>query len=374
MKRNLIVGPAYPYRGGIADFNEALCKAFNQAGTHSEIVSFTLQYPSILFPGSSQYDYSDKPDLAIHRIISSINPLSWIRAARFIRKYEPDYLVVRYWLPFMAPALGSVLRLALRGKKIKVIAITDNIIPHEKRPFDKQLSAFFTSACDGFVAMSRSVMKELSQFPGTEKRIFLPHPVYDIFGEKVSKTQAQHELSLDRKFRYMLFFGFIRNYKGLDILLEALAQLQIPDVKLIIAGEFYEDSEKYQALIEKNDLKDRVILHTDFIPTDRVKYYFCSADIIVQPYRSATQSGVTQIAYNFGRPMLVTEVGGLPEIVPHGEAGYVVKPDPAAVAEALKDFFQNDREKLYSENVERLKEKFSWPYFVKGIEELVQAL
>lgn len=371
--KNFVVGPAYPYRGGIADFNEALCTAYNNSGTRSEIVSFSMQYPSFLFPGKTQYDHSDPPDLKIHDLINSVNPLSWFRTANFIRQHKPDYIVIRYWLPFMAPALGTIARRVKTGTKTKVIAITDNVIPHEKRPFDRQLTSWFTGSCDGFIAMSRSVMNDLSEF--TEKpRVFLPHPVYDIFGKKVSKADAIRHLGLDPGYRYMLFFGFVRNYKGLDILLEALPYIQDKRVKLIIAGEFYEDETRYLEIISRLNLREKVILLKNFIPTTEVKYYFCAADIIVQPYRSATQSGVTQIAYNFGRPMLVSNVGGLAEIVPHNEAGYVVDPDPKAVGDALDDFYRNSREAGFSDAVERLKEKFSWSSFVKGTEDLVTSI
>ncbi len=371
--KNLVIGPAYPFRGGIADFNEALCTAYNKAGTQSEIVSFSLQYPSFLFPGKSQYDYSDPPEAKIHTLINSINPVTWFKAASFIKKEQPDYLVIRYWLPFMAPALGTIARLSRSGKRTKIIAITDNVIPHEKRPMDRQLTSYFINSCDAFIAMSHSVMTELEEFTGKPK-LFLPHPVYDIFGEKVSKPDAIKHLNLDPSFRYMLFFGFIRNYKGLDILLESLIHLKDPKVKLIVAGEFYEDEEKYLEIIRKNNLEEKVIMLKDFIPTTEVKYYFCAADIIVQPYKSATQSGVTQIAYNFGRPMLVTNVGGLAEIVPHGKAGYVVEPEPLGVAEALNDFYTNHREQEFNSAVEILKERFSWKAFVQGSEELVRSI
>lgn len=336
------------------------------------MISFTLQYPSFLFPGKTQFDHSNPPDIKIHELISSVNPISWFRTARFIRKYQPDYIVIRYWLPFMAPALGTIARLS--GKKLKIVAITDNVIPHEKRPMDRQLTGYFLNSCDAFVAMSRSVMDDLASFDGTSSKKFLPHPVYDIFGSPISKEDALKALNLDSKFKYLLFFGFIRNYKGLDILLSAFSKLNRPDVKLIVAGEFYEDEKQYLDLISELKIEDKVILHKDFIPTDKVKNYFCAADIVVQPYKSATQSGVTQIAYNFGRPMLVTDVGGLAEIVPHLEAGYVVKPEPVAVSEALQDFFANGREQQFAANVKRLKEKFSWGSFVKGLEDLVKSL
>ncbi|MEO5569372.1 MAG: glycosyltransferase [Bacteroidia bacterium] len=372
MKKNIIIGPAYPYRGGIANFNDALCKAFNEEGIESSIISFTLQYPGFLFPGKTQYEKNgDAPQIKIETLINSINPVTWFRVANKIRKEKPDYIVIRYWLPFMAPCLGTIARRVKKNTGIKVIAITDNIIPHEKRTGDKALTNYFVKSCDAFITMSRSVMDDLKTFTN-KKMIFSPHPIYNIFGEKVSKQDALRKLSLNENERHILFFGFIRKYKGLDLLLEAMAneKVKAANVKLIVAGEFYDDPEYYLALIKKYRLESNVILKTEYVPKEAVKYFFCAADMIVQPYRDATQSGVTQIAYHFERPMLVTDVGGLSEIIPNNVVGYVTKVNAEEIATAISDFYNNKREAEFSKNAAVEKNKFNWDKIVKTIQSL----
>lgn len=374
--KNLIIGPAFPLRGGIANFNEALCKAFLKAGTHSRIISFTLQYPSFLFPGKTQFDTSGKaPDgIGIIPMINSVNPLSWFKTAAFIRKQNPDYVIFRFWLPFMGPALGTIAKLVKRNKKIKVIAICDNIIPHEKRIGDKWFTKYFVNQCDGFVAMSKSVLNDIKKFTSNPNQVFIPHPIYDIFGEKVDQSLAKEHLGLKKGERHILFFGFIRKYKGLDLLLEAMADEKVKklNVKLIIAGEFYEDKSYYDEIIERNNLSNQISgLKSDFIPSDEVKYYFCASDLVAQPYRTATQSGVTQIAYHFERPMLVTDVGGLSEIVPHNRVGYVCDVDPKSIASSIVDFFEKNRDEEFAINIKKEKLRFTWENMVKGIEGMV---
>ena len=376
--KNIIVGPAYPLRGGIANFNEALCRAFLQEGETSEIYSFSLQYPEFLFPGTTQYETSGvgPADIKITPILNSVQPFTWAEAALKIRKQKPDYIIVRYWLPFMAPCLGTVARWSKSFKKLKVIAITDNVIPHEKRVGDKMFTQYFVNSCDAFVAMSKSVLKDLEQFDNKKPKVFSPHPVYDIFGEKKERNIALQKLNLDPEFKYILFFGFIRKYKGLDLLLKAMANenLNQPDLKLIVAGEYYGDRTYYINLIDELNLNDKVILHTRYIPRDAVKYYFSAADMVVQPYKSATQSGVTQIAYHFNKPMLVTNVGGLAEMVPHGVAGYVTAPEPAEIAASIQDFYANEKAAEFVQGVMQEKHRFSWKAMVKTINELVQKI
>lgn len=374
--KNIIIGPAYPLRGGIANFNEALCKAFNDVGIESSIISFSLQYPGFLFPGKSQFD-SDaiKPEVKINTLINSINPINWIRVAKKIRNEKPAYIIIRYWLPFMAPCLGSIARLVKKNSTIKIIAITDNVIPHEKRKGDKSLTKFFISSCDAFLAMSHSVVNDLKSL--TDKKIiFSPHPVYNIFGEKVTKQEALIKTGLNPNDKYLLFFGFIRKYKGLDILLESMANEKVKSlgIKLIVAGEFYEEPHYYLNLIKKYNLENNVILRTEYIPKEAVKYFFCAADMVVQPYRNATQSGVTQIAYYFDRPMLVTDVGGLSETVPNQITGYVTKVNAADISNAIVDFYLNKREMEFSKNVAIEKSKFSWSAIINAIEQLNLAL
>ncbi|MDQ2769578.1 MAG: glycosyltransferase [Bacteroidota bacterium] len=372
--RVVIIGPAYPLRGGLATYNERLARAFREAGDTVRIVTFSLQYPDFLFPGQTQFSTEAGPaDLDIEVSLNSVNPLSWLRVGRKLRQERPDLVIFRFWLPFMGPALGTVARLVRGNGHTRVVAITDNVIPHEKRPGDGPLTRYFLSACDGFVTMSRSVLDDLRGLGfGSKPALYRPHPLYDNFGPIKPKAAALAALGLPAKFRYVLFFGFIRAYKGLDILLEAWADARVAalPVKLIIAGEFYEDAAPYEALIRQHQLEGRIVRATDFIPNERVVDYFCAADLILQPYKNATQSGVSQIAYHFERPMLVTDVGGLAELIPAGVVGYVVPPTPAAIADAVVDFYEQQREESFAAGVRAQKVQFSWPVMVAALKEV----
>jgi D-inositol-3-phosphate glycosyltransferase len=375
--KNFIVGPAHPLRGGIANFNEALSIAFNKAGVQSRIISFTLQYPDFLFPGKTQFDRGSKPtEFKVEELISSVNPLTWIKTAKRIKEAKPDYIIIRYWLPFMAPCLGTIARLVKRGTKIKVIALADNVLPHEKHFGDRLLTRYFVKSCDAFVVMSKSVAEDLKQFLPDPKVAFLPHPIYDTFGEKHTREESLQQLNLRQSYRYILFFGFIRRYKGLDLLLHAMSDRRIREMnlKLLVAGECYEDLAFYTDIIKEHEIEGQVILKADYIPASEVKNYFGAADLVVQPYRSATQSGVTQIAYHFERPMLVTEVGGLAEIVPHMKVGYVVQPDSKAIADAIVHFYTNNLGSEFSANIAIEKKRFLWSTFVEGVNDLYQEL
>ena len=371
----VIIGPAYPLRGGLATYNERLARAFVAAGDTVRIITFSLQYPDFLFPGQTQLSTESGPtDLEIEVSLNSTNPLSWWQVGRRLRREKPDLVVFRFWLPFMGPALGTVARLARQNGHTRCVAITDNVIPHEKRPGDGPLARYFLSACDGFVTMSRSVLADLKQLGYGEKPAFYrPHPLYDNFGPAMPQRLAQQQLRLEAPGLYFLFFGFIRAYKGLDLLLEAFADARLTALpaKLIIAGEFYEDAAPYEALILKYKLENRIIRATDFIPNEKVGAYFCAADLIVQPYKNATQSGVSQIAYHFERPMLVTDVGGLAELIPDGEVGYVVAPTAAAIADALVDYATHPAKKpAFEEGTRRLKQQFSWERIVQALKEV----
>ena len=370
----VIIGPAYPLRGGLATYNERLARAFQAAGDEVRLVTFSLQYPEFLFPGQTQFSTEAGPtDLRIEVSLNSVNPLSWLAVGRRLRRERPDLVVFRFWLPLMGPALGTVARLVRSNGHTRVVAITDNVIPHEKRPGDGPLTRYFLSACDGFVTMSRAVLADLQRLGfGRQPALYRPHPLYDNFGPALPKAQALADLKLDPAYRYVLFFGFIRAYKGLDILLEALADARVAalPVKLLIAGEFYEDAAPYEALIKKHDLESRLVRATDFIPNERVAAYFSAADLVVQPYKNATQSGVSQVAYHFGRPMLVTDVGGLAELIPAGVVGYVVPPTPAAIAEALLDFYAHDREETLAAGVRQEAKKFSWEVMLAALKEV----
>tara|TARA_B100001540_G_C15798387_1_gene638749 strand:+ start:772 stop:1911 length:1140 start_codon:yes stop_codon:yes gene_type:complete len=370
-KKVIIIGPAYPFRGGIANFNNSLAQEYYNKGIDIQIFSFSLQYPEFLFPGTTQFEDSSPPkDINIRTIINSINPFNWFAVAQRINKEKPDYILVRYWLPFMALCLGTICRLL--DKRIKKIAITDNIIPHEKRLGDKILTKYFIKSCDAFITLSRSVLDDLSLYTDSRKKVFLPHPIYDVFGEKINKKKALSNLELEQGCKYLLFFGFIRKYKGLDLLLEAMSDSRVKKlgVKLIVAGEFYDDAQFYYDLIDNLKIKENVIIHSIYIPEENVKNYFCAADMITQTYHTATQSGVTQIAYHFERPMLVTDVGGLSEIVKHDKVGYVTDHNPNVIADFIIDFYSNNREKDFVDNIVVEKKRFSWNTFVDGIEEL----
>lgn len=366
----LIVGPAWPYRGGIADFDERIAREYIKKGDEVEIFTFTLQYPSFLFPGKTQYSPDPRPeDLDIKRKVNSINPFNWIKVGRELKKKNADLLIIKFWLPLMAPCFGTIARIVKGNGKTKVVSILDNIIPHEHRPGDKILSKYFVSSIDAFIAMSKSVYDDLKSLNDKKPCLLSPHPIYDNFGTAVSREEAIGSLGLDPSAKYMLFFGFIRDYKGLDILLKAVADERIKnsDIKLIVAGEFYNNSEKYFELEKELGLEGKIIWRTDFIADEQVKNYFCASDIIVQPYKTATQSGVTQIAYHFEKPMLVTNVGGLPEIVPNGKVGYSVEPEAKVIADAISDFYSNGRYAEFVENIKEEKKKYSWDRMLENV-------
>ena len=374
-KKVIIIGPAFPFRGGIANFNNALAQEYQRRGDEVTLYSFSLQYPSFLFPGTTQYEIGVAPkNLKIKTLINSVNPFNWISVASKINKDQPDYVIIRYWLPFMAPCLGSIARLL--NKKIKIIAIADNIIPHEKRIGDTFFTRYFVKSCDAFVSLSESVLDDISMFTDSTFKKFIPHPIYDIFGDIILKEKAIENLGLKPIHKHLLFFGFVRKYKGLDLMLKAMADSRIIDlgIKLIIAGEFYDDKSEYTDMIADLGIAENIIMKSNFIPADKVKDYFCAADMVTQTYRTATQSGVTQIAYSFNRPMLVTDVGGLAEIVPNNKVGYVISQNPTEIADAIIDFYTNSKEEYFSNNTRLEKKRFSWKFFIEGIDELMNSV
>ncbi len=372
MSRIIILGSAYPLRGGgLATFNERLARAFMAQGHEVSIYTFSLQYPSVLFPGKTQYSDEEPPeDLDIRVKVNSINPFNWWKVGRELRRMKPDLLVVRYWLPFMAPSLGKIAALVRKNGHTKVVAIADNIIPHEKRPGDRMLTKYFVQKVDGFVTMSEQVRKDLLSFGVEPNRVtHCPHPLYDNFGDAVERDEARRHLGLEEEEMLVLFFGFIRDYKGLDLLIRSLAsdKLRNLPLRVLVAGEFYTKKEPYFELADSLGVADRIIWHTDFIPNEKVKYYFCAADMVVQPYKSATQSGVTQVAYHFEKPMVVTNVGGLPEMIAHGKAGYVTQMDPQEIAAAMSEFFMKDLKKRFQETIREEKKRFSWERLVESL-------
>ena len=375
--RIILLGTAWPYRGGLAVYNERLAHQFQSEGHEVEIYTFTLQYPGFLFPGKTQFSSEPAPaDLHIVRRVNSCNPFNWISVGREICRKAPDLLIIKFWLPFMGPCFGTIAALARRNGRTRVVSILDNLIPHESRPGDRPFTWWFCRSVDGYVAMSQSVLGDVDRFKVNigKPRVFSPHPLYDNFGEPVSREEGCRYLGLDPACRYFLFFGLIRDYKGLDWLLEAFAAFvsertsdpqAADDWRLIVAGEFYSNGAKYLDQARALDISDRIVWKTEFVPDHEVRYYFAAADLIAQPYKSATQSGVTQIAYHFQKPMLVTRVGGLAEIVPDGRVGYVVEPEPRAIAAALQAFAA--RQPDFSAGLAAEKEKYSWSVFTQRL-------
>lgn len=485
----ILLGTAHPYRGGLASYNERLTRQFLSEGHDVQIYTFTLQYPRLFFPGKTQFTETDPPaGIRITRLLNSVNPLSWIRTGRKIRKEDPDIILIKYWHPFMAPCFGTVVRIAgkkrtgkskeggsfseisgteksftetnsteisVKGKsregesfnqisetekslaenssaeisgtgksreggsfpeisgteksftekrsaeisgtgkgntgkrltekssteisgtgKRRIICIFDNVIPHEKKPFDKMLTSYFTKSIDGAVVMSQSVGEDLRKFRTDIPVVYNPHPLFDNYGDLIPREDAIRKLDLPAGYSFLLFFGFIRAYKGLDILIRAFGDdnLRKFKLKLIIAGEFYESDLPYRNLMMETGIKDDVILFDRFIREDEVSLFFSAADLVVQPYRSATQSGVTQIAYHFGKPMVVTDVGGLSEIVADGKCGYVVKPEPEYVTNAIIDYFSNNRKSSFTEGVKQERSRFTWDKLTAAITRVYESI
>jgi len=369
-RRVFIIGPAHPLRGGLATFNQRFAEEFLNQGYDAEIYNYKLQYPGIFFPGKSQYTDEPAPErVLIRTIINSVNPFNWIKVGRQIRRERPDIIIFRYWMPFFAPCIGTIARIVRKNRFTRILAIADNVIPHEKRPGDSLLTKYFVSSMHGFITMSEAVKEQLQTFTSKKPILYNPHPLYDNFGEALEKNDAKLELGLNTDTDYILFFGFIRAYKGLDILLEAFSDQRLVEknIKLLVVGEFYDDEEKYYRIVKANNLSERIVFVKDFVPDSRVKYYFSASEIVAQPYKDATQSGVTQIAYHFNKPMIVTNVGALPEMVPDGKVGYVTDVCAVAVADALLKYFDHPDKELFIAHIKEEKRKYSWDNFIKKI-------
>jgi glycosyltransferase involved in cell wall biosynthesis len=370
MPKIVIIGPAHPLRGGLATFNERLAKQFIKQGFVTSIYTFSLQYPDFIFPGTTQY--SDEPapkELNIKVCINSILPTNWIKIGNELKRLKPDIILVRYWLPLMGPCLGTILRMVKKNKHTKIVCIADNIVPHEKRKGDRVFTKYFLKPIDEVVVMSEKVMADLKSFDAAKPVQLVQHPLYDNFGEKISKEDARRNIGIETQKKIILFFGFIRKYKGLDLLLDALALIKDTannNFKVLIAGEFYEDRKPFDEQVAKLGLQDMLILKTDFIPDSEVRNYFCAADMVIQPYRNATQSGVTPLAYHFELPMIVTNVGGLPSLVPDGKVGLIAEPNATSIANKIVEFFTKD-EQLFITHLKEEKQKFSWEKMVEAI-------
>ncbi|MEG2240409.1 MAG: glycosyltransferase [Alistipes sp.] len=359
-----ILGPAHPYRGGLASIMEIMARTFQRRGNTVNIKTFTVQYPSFLFPGKSQTVNTPAPaDLQIERCVNTVNPFNWIKIGRRIQRERPDFVLLKYWTPFMAPCFGTIARMAHKNGHTKVLCQIDNVEPHEHHLIDKSFNRYFLRAVDGFVYMSEQVHRELGEYT-TAPAFFSPHPLFENFGQRVDRVEACKALGLDVERHYVLFFGLIRDYKGLDLLLDAWAKLRdeggLSNYKLIVAGEFYTPKEKYIQQLNANGLRHEVILRDYFIMDEEVKYYFSACDFVVQPYHTATQSGVTQIAYQFHLPMIVSNVGGLSEIVPDGKVGYVCEPNVSSVAQAIDRMTQGNTLEQFRINIEEERKRFSW--------------
>lgn len=371
-KKIMLVGPASPYRGGIAHFLRATFKGLIRRGHQVEVVNFKRQYPALLFPGKTQYEAAESQVIPSIRLIDSINPLSWRSTAKHIIDQGAEVVLFMHWMPFFAPAYGFIAR-RLKSKGIRVICLVHNALPHERRPGDRAMSRYFFKACDGFVTMSSAVKKDLETLGANGQKLVVGHPVYESFGDAVPQQEARSRLGLKSDVPVLLFFGFVRRYKGLKVLLDSMPSVvkALPDVRLVVAGECYEDEQQYRDCIVENELSEHVLLKFEYIPEGDISDLFSSADVVVQPYISATQSGVAQIAYHFDRSLIVTDVGGLAEIVPHEQAGLVVPPEnPVALAKAIIRFFKDNMSATLQSGVLKEKKKYSWDQLLEAIEQL----
>lgn len=370
----VIVGTAYPLRGGIAHYIALLHKHLSKKH-NVQIVTFSRQYPRMLFPGKSQEEQGGEGGaVASEQLIDSVNPLTWYSTAKRIAAMQPDLLVFKYWMPFFAPCFGVIAREVKKRTGARVLFICDNVIPHEKRPGDKILTRFAFRAVDFFIVQSRAVERELAAFHPTVHYRFVPHPVYEIFGKSLGKSEARKKLRI-RDERVILFFGFVRKYKGLHTLLDAMPRiLGKIRLKLLVVGEFYGDEEAYRKKVSALGLEKYVSVHSEYVPNEDVGKYFSASDVAVLPYVSATQSGIVQIAYQFDKPVIATDVGGLAEVVIDEKTGFIVPPEnPNALADTVVRFYKEKRESQFRANVLREKKKYSWNALVKGIEQLVES-
>jgi glycosyltransferase involved in cell wall biosynthesis len=366
-----ILGTAFPLRGGIAHYNALLAAALGV--THAvDTVTFKRQYPAFLFPGKTQQESGETVTaVPAPQLVDSINPLNWVRVGRMIRDRRPDILVFKYWLPFFGPCFGTIARIVRSNKHTRIICICDNVLPHERRPFDIAFTRYAFAAVDAFIVQSSAVERDLQRLLPRARYRLVPHPVYNIFGATGDKAEARLRLGITDE-RVILFFGYVRRYKGLHVLLQAMPHLlaRLP-VRLLVVGEFYDDEQSYRQQIRTLGLEHAVTLHAEYVPNERVGEFFSAADVVVLPYVSATQSGIAQIAYNFDRPVIATNVGGLAEVVIDGRTGYVVPPgDPASLAAAIERFYTGQHEQEFANHVREEKRKYTWENLVAAIEQL----
>ena len=370
-KKNIVfLGPAHPFRGGIASSSERLALALQDMGHSVKMYTYTTQYPKWLFPGKSQFTDTLAPvDLHIERAYSSINPISWKKLSNRLKSEKVDLIINRFWLPYLGVSAGYLLNKKRLAKNTKVTTIVDNLFPHQNMPGDKQCINYFMQSHKDFIVMSSSVGKEIEENFKNKNTELILHPVYDNYGEPIRKEAACEDLELDPSYNYILFFGFIKPYKGLDLLLKSIDKAYFikKQIKLLIAGEVYGSDDKYHKLIKDLGLEDIVLFHNRYISDEQVKSYFCASDLIAQTYLTATQSGISQIALHFEKSVLVTNVGGLSEMVLHQKTGYVVSKNKNAIAESVKDFFDNDRQTHFAKHIVAFKEENTWERFAQKL-------
>lgn len=363
----------FPFRGGIAQFNALLYRALEE---ENEVKAFTFkrQYPNFLFPGETQYvTKEDKVDeIDTVQCLDTINPITFFTTAKKIKRFQPDIVITKYWMTFFGPSLGGVLK--MMNKNTKRISILDNVIPHEKRFFDRGANKFFLKYNDGFVVMSDAVLSDLLSLKPDAKYIRVNHPVYNQFGETLSREVALSKLNLAADKKYVLFFGFIRDYKGLDLLIDAMNHLP-EEHHLIVAGEVYGTFDKYAKLISDSNLKQRIHLFNHYISDDEVNLYFSASDVCVLPYKSATQSGITSISHHFNLPIIATDVGGLKETIEDEKTGLIVKePSSEMIATSISTYYDNNYKDRFSANIEIEKAENSWSNFAKKLTEFAKTL
>jgi D-inositol-3-phosphate glycosyltransferase len=372
-----LIGPAYPYRGGIAHHTNMLSLCLRQRGHEVDLITFTRQYPVALYPGSSQEEPDDggfAGRVIAERMIDAVNPLSWVRVGRELRRRRYDLYIFKFWLPFFGPAFGTIARLVRESGCPNVLVICENVIPHERRLGDMALTRYFFRACDLAVTQCAAVRNDLLRLFPELPQTMLPHPTYENFGPRLPTWQARARLGITAP-KVLLFFGFVRAYKGLDRLLAAMPEIvrRLPDVHLLVVGEFLDDPGSYLRLIRDGGIEDHVTVYDRYVPNDGVRLWFSAADMVVLPYRSASNSGIVQIAYNFATPMIVTDVGSLAEVVADGQTGFVLDDaSPASIAEAVQKIYQGDTLERFAAAVAAGRRKYSWESFARGLEELVR--
>jgi len=334
------------------------------------MMTFTTQYPKLIFPGKSQFTNTPPPKgIKIQRLYSSINPISWWRLRKQIKAQKPDLIINRFWLPYLGVSAAHLMKPYSKEPSIKSISIIDNLIPHQKMPGDNALIKHYMNSHSDFIVMSSSVGNEIDARFENKNVLHIPHPIYDHYGDSVEKKEAQKKLNLDPEYKYLLFFGFIKPYKGLQLLLDSLdkSYLEKEKIKLLIAGEVYGDVDPYTNKIQDRNLMDHVIFHNKYISDEEVKYYFSACDLVVQTYLTATQSGISQIALYYEKAVLVTDVGGLSEMVLNKKTGYVVNKNEADIMDAVKDFFDHNREESFNSDIKDLKAYNSWEAFAQKL-------